>query len=100
VVGAATLAVRVGADRSLRVALGCIGGVMVLSLIPFVFRMYGYLYLLPVLLVVYPLLVICIFRIVRAGNDAARAERVSAAVATMLKAAMPAGLIAFFLAGV
>jgi len=99
-VGAATLAVRLGVDRSLKVALWCIGGVMVLSLIPYVFRLYGYLYLLPVVLVVYPLLMICILKIVRAGKDAAGAERVSATVATMLKAAMPAGLVAFFLAGI
>ena len=98
--GAATLAVRLGADRSLKAALWCIGGVMGLSLIPYVFHLYGYLYLLPVVLVVYPLLVICIVKIIRAGNDEAGAERASRAVATLLKAAMPAGLIAFFLAGV
>jgi hypothetical protein len=86
--------------RSLKAVLWCIGGVMVLSLIPYVFHLYGYLYLLPVVLVVYPLLVICVIKIVRAGDDAAMAERVSAAVATMLKAAMPAGLLAFFLAGI
>ncbi len=98
--GVPTLAVRLGADRSLKVALWCIGGVIVLSLVPYVFRLYGYLYLLPVVLVVYPLLVICILKIIRAGNDTAAVERVSGAVATLLKVAMPAGLAAFFLAGV
>jgi 4-hydroxybenzoate polyprenyltransferase len=92
--------VRLGAARSLRVALWCIGGVIALSLVPYVFRIYGYLYLLPVVLVVYPLLVTCILKVIRAGNDAAALDRVSATVATMLKAAMPAGLLAFFLAGV
>jgi geranylgeranylglycerol-phosphate geranylgeranyltransferase len=98
--GAATLAVRLGAERSLRAALWCIVGVMVVSLIPYVFRLYGYLYLLTVVLVIYPLLVICVLKIIRAGGDAARTGRASRAVATMLKAAMPAGLVAFFLAGV
>jgi 4-hydroxybenzoate polyprenyltransferase len=98
--GVPTIAVRLGEGRSLKVALWCIGGVMVLSLLPYVFRLYGYLYLLPVVLVVYPLLVICMLKIIRAGNDTAGVERVSGVVATMLKAAMPAGLVAFFLAGV
>jgi 4-hydroxybenzoate polyprenyltransferase len=97
--GAATLAVRLGVERSLKAALYCIGGVMVLSLIPYAFHLYGYLYLLPVVLVIYPLLVICVLKIVRSGKDEAGAERVSASVATLLKAAMPAGLLAFFLAG-
>jgi len=97
--GVPTLAVRLGAERSLRVALWCIGAAMVLSLVPFVSRLYGYLYLLPVLLVVYPLLVICILMIVRASGESA-AERASATVAAILKAAMPAGLVAFFLAGI
>jgi geranylgeranylglycerol-phosphate geranylgeranyltransferase len=98
--GTATLAVRLGAHRSLKAALWCIGGIILLSLLPVVFHLYGYLYLLPVLLVVYPLLVTCVLKIVRAGSDAAALERASAAVATLLKAAMPAGLVAFFLAGV
>jgi len=98
-VGATTLAVRLGERRSLRIALWCIGGVIVLSMAPFVFRLYGYLYLLPVVLVVYPLLAICIFKIARAGDETSSVQRASESVAVMLKAAMPAGLVAFFLAG-
>jgi geranylgeranylglycerol-phosphate geranylgeranyltransferase len=99
-VGDSTLAVRLGGRRSLRIALWCILGVVVLSLLPYLAGAYGYLYLLPVLLVIYPLLVICMVRIIRAGDDAAALKRASESVSLMLKAAMPAGLAAFFLAGV
>lgn len=98
--GVPTLAVRLGVERSLKVVLWCIGGVIALSLVPYVSGLYGYLYLLPVVLVVYPLLVISLLRIIRAGHETAAVERAAGVVATLLKAAMPAGIVAFFLAGV
>jgi geranylgeranylglycerol-phosphate geranylgeranyltransferase len=98
--GVATVAVQLGARRSLGLALGWIAVVIVTSLLPFALRVYGYLYFLPVVIVVYPLLAVCIYLITTARIDPNRAERNSCSVTTILKAVMPVGLVAFLLAGI
>jgi geranylgeranylglycerol-phosphate geranylgeranyltransferase len=98
--GLATVAVRVGGRRALMVLLGLISAVGAASLVPFAAGLYGSLYFLPVALVIYPALAVCLGVAVRArwcGRDAGRA---AALVAKMFKATMPVGLLAFFLAGV
>ena len=72
----------------------------VLSLLPFALRVYGYLYMLPVAFVIYPLLVMCIRLIIRAGGAPGGIEPDSATVATILKVVMAVGLVAFLLAGI
>jgi geranylgeranylglycerol-phosphate geranylgeranyltransferase len=96
--GILTLAVRIGERRALSLALWCMGGVIAVSLLPFLFHMYGNLYMLPVAAVIYPLLAMSIYRILTAGDETDGLERASSTVARMLKAAMPVGLLAFFLA--
>ncbi|MFH1312026.1 MAG: geranylgeranylglycerol-phosphate geranylgeranyltransferase [Candidatus Eisenbacteria bacterium] len=98
--GISTVAVRLGARKTLGLSLGCIAAVIITSLLPFVLRVYGYLYLLPVVMVVYPLLAVCIYLITRARIDLNRAERNSGSVTTLLKVAMPIGLAALLLAGI
>jgi geranylgeranylglycerol-phosphate geranylgeranyltransferase len=99
VAGLLTLAVRLGRRRALVLTLAFILAVVVASLLPFALDVYGYLYMLPVALVIYPLFALSIVLIVRARRecDVGSASRTAA---RCLKIAMPVGLLAFLLAGV
>ena len=98
--GKRTLAVRIGGRKALVVALWCLAGVAGLSLLPFALKLYGVLYILPVAVVIYPLVGICIRRMILAIYGAGDMERTARSAAVMLKWVMPAGLLAFVLAGV
>ena len=98
--GLQTLALRIGPLRALRMALWCIVGLMVAALLPFMARLFGYAYMLPVAVVIYPILIVCARLIVLAGRGSRRIEQSSIKVARLLKLVMPVGLLAFFLAGV
>ena len=98
--GIRTVAVRIGVRRALGFSLGCIAAVIAASLLPFALRVYGHLYFLPVALVIYPLLAVCVRMLMRARGDLGRAEESAGSVARILKAVMPVGLVAFLLAGI
>jgi geranylgeranylglycerol-phosphate geranylgeranyltransferase len=98
--GLGTLAVRIGVRRALGFSLASIAGVIATSLLPFVLHVYGYLYFVPVAAVIYPLLAVCIYLLIRARDDMRRAEDSAGSVVRILKAVMPVGLIALLLAGV
>ncbi len=98
--GARTLALSIGPLRAMRMALWCIVGLVVASLLPFVTRVFGYAYFLVVAVGAYPLLVVCARLIILAGRGNRRIERSSVTVAGALKLVMLVGLLAFFLAGV
>ncbi|MFZ1946898.1 MAG: geranylgeranylglycerol-phosphate geranylgeranyltransferase [bacterium] len=103
-VGLRTLAVRVGQRAALRLALWCIAGVVIVSLIPVVASAYGLGYFVVVALGAYPLLGVSAGRVIGAlGRGVTQDDELAAAgrsVARMLKAVMPVGLVAFLLAGV
>ena len=98
--GLATLAVRVGDRKALAVLLWLIGAAAVAGLVPYASGFYGGLYFIPVAAVIYPLLAVCIWVVVRAGRGGLDAGAAAVSVSRMLKAAMPVGLLAFLLAGV
>ncbi len=98
--GLATLAVRVGERKALAVILRLICAVAVAGLVPYAFGLYGGLYFLAVAVVIYPVLAVCIWLIVRAGKGELDAGAAAVSVSRLLKAAMPVGLLAFLLAGV
>jgi geranylgeranylglycerol-phosphate geranylgeranyltransferase len=98
--GISTLALRIGPVRTLRLALWCVVGLMVASLLPFVTRVFGYAYFIPVAVVIYPILIVCARLIVLAGRGSRRIEQSSIIIARALKLVMPVGLVAFFLAGI
>jgi geranylgeranylglycerol-phosphate geranylgeranyltransferase len=98
--GLTTLAVRVGPRRALAVLLLLLGAVAVAGLLPYVSGLYGGLYFLPVAAIVYPLLGACAWLVVRARRGGLDGGAAAGAVSRMLKAGMPAGLLAFLLAGV
>jgi geranylgeranylglycerol-phosphate geranylgeranyltransferase len=98
--GISTLAVRIGGTGALGLVLWSVVAVIGVSFLPFALRIYGYLYMLAVGLVIYPLLVGCIRLIVLARAGRRDIERASESAARLLKVAMPVGLLAFFLAGV
>lgn len=98
--GVKTLALRIGPLRALRMALWCIVGLVGASMLPFTARVFGYAYMLPVAVVVYPVLIACARLIILAGRGSRRIEQSSVKVARLLKLVMPVGLLAFFLAGV
>jgi 4-hydroxybenzoate polyprenyltransferase len=70
------------------------------SLVPFASGFYGWLYMLPVVLVIYPILAVCLWVALQARGRDRDAGGAAASIAKMFKAAMPVGLLAFFLAGV
>jgi hypothetical protein len=72
----------------------------VVGLVPFASGLYGGLYFLPVAALIYPLLAVCIWIVVRARRDGREPGPAAGTVSRLLKAAMPVGLLAFFLAGV
>jgi len=97
--GVRTLAVRMGGKAALDVVAWCLGVCIVVSLAPAASRDFGWPYLVVVLAGVLPFLAIALSRIAgarRAGGDPAATARV---VALTLKAAMVAGLAAFFASG-
>ena len=98
--GFATLAVKAGVTRSLGVLTWLIPVAAVAALVPFVSRIYGWLYLLPVVVVIYPILAVCLGIALAAGSRRRDPGRAAVAIARLLKAAMPVGLLAFFVAGV
>ena len=81
-------------------SLWCIAGAVLLSLLPFVRKIYGLPYFLPVAVVIYPILGICIRRIMLARHKNQDLEGAARSVAVMLKFAMIVGLLAFLLAGI
>lgn len=97
--GTATLAVRLGERKTLAISLWTIGGIVAASALPFALRVFSYLYMLPVAFVIYPLLALCVYFIVKARGSRLSIETSSAQAATILKIVMPVGLVAFFLAG-
>jgi geranylgeranylglycerol-phosphate geranylgeranyltransferase len=100
-VGVRTLAVRVGGRRALLASLGCIAGTVGLSLVPYVAAGYGPGYLVVMVVGAYPLLGVCVHRILRgARGEGNEIEKAGAAVSRLLKAAMPVGLAAFLAAGI
>jgi 4-hydroxybenzoate polyprenyltransferase len=96
----ATFAVRVGEQKAIALSMWCIGGVMVLSLMPFLLSIYGYLYVLPVAIVILPLLAVSMGMLGSSRTGAGRAQVASRGTARMLKITMPVGLAAFLMAGV
>ena len=98
--GLATVAVRVGNRKALVMLLWLIGAVAVAGLLPYASGFYRGLYFIPVVGVIYPLLAVSIWFVVRAGRRGRDPASAAVRVSRMLKAAMPAGLLAFILAGV
>jgi geranylgeranylglycerol-phosphate geranylgeranyltransferase len=98
--GVGTLAVRIGEQRAIALSLWIIGGVIVLSFLPFLFNVYGYLYMLPVAVVIYPLLLTALHLLLRTRTEIKRISPAAHTSARLLKSVMPVGLLAFFLAGV
>ncbi len=98
--GIRTVAVRIGGRSAMILSLWCIGGAVLLSLLPFVRKIYGLPYFLPVAVVIYPILGICIRRIMLARRKNQDLEAAARSVAVMLKFAMIVGLLAFLLAGI
>jgi geranylgeranylglycerol-phosphate geranylgeranyltransferase len=97
--GVRTLAVRIGGRRVLMLSLVCIGSLAVVSVLPFTVLGYGLGYMLPVALVGYPLLGTCVYFIIAACGDERKVEGAGRAVAGLLKAVMPVGLVAFLMGG-
>jgi 4-hydroxybenzoate polyprenyltransferase len=98
--GLATVAVSLGARKALTVILWLIGAVAIAGFVPYAAGVYRGLYFIPVVAIVYPLLAACVWLVARSGRRAHDPGPAAASVSGMLKAAMPAGLLAFFLAGV
>jgi geranylgeranylglycerol-phosphate geranylgeranyltransferase len=98
--GLSTAAVRVGDRKAMAILLWLICAVAGASLIPYVSGLYGGLYFLPVGLVIYPMLGICVWVALRARSRDMDAGRAADSISRMFKVAMPVGLVAFFLAGV
>lgn len=98
--GLSTFAVRAGEERALLVLLYLIVSVAVAGLLPYVTGFYRGLYFIPVVGVVYPLLAVSLRVTLQAGKRGRDAAMAAERVSMMLKAAMPAGLLAFTLAGV
>jgi geranylgeranylglycerol-phosphate geranylgeranyltransferase len=98
--GFATLAVRLGDRRALTILIWLILAAGGASLVPFASGFYGWLYMLPVVLVIYPILAVCLWVALQARGRDRDAGGAAASIAKMFKAAMPVGLLAFFLAGV
>lgn len=118
--GIRTLAVRIGDRRALRLSLWCIAGVVVVSLLPFVWSVYGLAYFITVVCGAYPILGVGVRRIILADRgggscgggvgggstccgqapDGAAIGAAAGYVATLLKMVMAVGLVALFLEGV
>jgi geranylgeranylglycerol-phosphate geranylgeranyltransferase len=98
--GFATLAVKAGVRGSLAVVTWLIPVAAVAAFAPFVSGVYGWLYLLPVVVVIYPILGVSLGFALAAGGRRRDPDRAAVSIARLLKAAMPVGLLAFFLAGV
>jgi hypothetical protein len=71
---------------------------MALSILPFAAGVYGVLYMVPVV-AIQPLLALCIYLVVASRREGAAATEPYGRVATILKAVMPVGLLAFLLGG-
>jgi geranylgeranylglycerol-phosphate geranylgeranyltransferase len=96
--GFRTLPARMGERERALVCAASIAAVMVLSILPFATGAYGFYYIVPVL-AIQPVLAVCIHLIVTAESDDAARARAHGRVATLLKAVMPVGLLAFVLGG-
>jgi geranylgeranylglycerol-phosphate geranylgeranyltransferase len=88
--GIRTLPAGMGERQRAFACVASIAAVMALSVVPFAAGVYGIYYLLPVL-AMQPVLALCIYLIVKAGAHGR--------VATILKAVMPVGMLAFVLGG-
>lgn len=98
--GVLTVAVRIGERRALGLVLWFMAVAGIVSVLPYVMRVYGYLYILPVAVIICPILAACIRLTLQARRGGQDLSRASGSVALALKFAMPVGLLAFFLAGV
>lgn len=96
--GIRTLPVRVGQRGSVLLCTASIAAVMALSIIPFVAGAYGIPYIVPVL-AIEPVLAFCIYIIVSSRRDGVPVAGAYARAATILKAVMPVGMLAFLLGG-
>jgi 4-hydroxybenzoate polyprenyltransferase len=97
--GIRTLAVRTGGRRALVLSVSCSIAAALVALVPFALKMYGPLYLVPVVGIVYPLVAFCGLRVLRAIRGGASGEAAGRSVAGALKYAMIVGLFALVLAG-
>jgi geranylgeranylglycerol-phosphate geranylgeranyltransferase len=98
--GVGTLAVKLGERKALTVLVWLVCAAAAASVLPAITGLYGVLYLMPVLVVVWPILAACLWLLIRARGRGVHLSSAGGSVATLLKVAMPAGLVAFFLAGV
>jgi geranylgeranylglycerol-phosphate geranylgeranyltransferase len=98
VAGIRTYAVSVGGAQALGATFVLMAGVIAVSLLPFVLGIYGALYIIAVAVVIYPLLVWGMVMIWRRGRE--DTQGIARRVSLVLKAAMPVGVLAFYLAGV
>ena len=98
--GVLTVAVRIGERRSLGLVLWCMAVAGTVSVLPYAMQVYGHLYILPVAIIICPILIVCVRLVLRARNGRQDLGQASCSVALALKFAMPAGLLAFLLAGV
>lgn len=96
--GIRTLAVRTGERHTGMLCAGSIAAAMALSILPFAAGVYGVLYMVPVV-AIQPLLALCIYLVVASRREGAAATEPYGRVATILKAVMPVGLLAFLLGG-
>jgi geranylgeranylglycerol-phosphate geranylgeranyltransferase len=98
--GLSTLAVRVGERKAITLLVWLTGAVIVASLAPYAAGLYGTFYILPVALVIYPMLGVCIWFAMGARRPGADTAQAALSISRILKAAMPVGLVAFVLARV
>lgn len=98
-VGVRTIAVRIGEEAALSLTLWLIVAAAVASLAPVVLRIYGFLYLLIVVVGVFPLLAVSTYRIAVVRGGGAGLAKTASSVAGVLKLAMLAGLVALVFAG-
>jgi geranylgeranylglycerol-phosphate geranylgeranyltransferase len=96
--GIRTLPVRMGERGSSVLCIASIAAVMALGLIPFAAGAYGISYLVPVL-AMQPFLALSIYTITSSRRNGVPVAKAYARAATILKAVMPVGMLAFLLGG-
>jgi len=96
--GVRTLAVGAGAGAVVPLSAASIAAAMALSIVPYAVGVYGASYLVPIL-AVQPFLGLALGLIVAPGRVGGAAAPPYGRVATILKAVMPVGLLAFLLGG-
>lgn len=97
--GIRTLPAVIGKRSSAILCVVSLAAVMALSVLPWAAGIYGVYYMLP-LLIIEPLLALCIYLIVSSRADVRANTRAHVRVATILKAVMPVGMLAFLLGGI